>query len=282
MAANLCLAVCFLLTACLVAGNVHRIPTVRMETPDDSTCPTDQYMEAVRAQIADKIYGLAQQVACSGPGWKRVAFLNMSDPSQSCPLQWRLYDQDSLRLCGRPAGGPGCFSVQYSTDGVAYTQVCGRVIGYQYASPDAGNHITYTPTPGNEINEAYLDGVSITYGSPRQHLWSFYAGLYSHICCEVRHNSNREGLGFIGNNSFCDTGNPDNRNWGGELFTYHPLWEGLTQCHDSPTCCTDHAGPWFYVKLNLPSIQDIEVRICGDQNTNDEDTPVELVEIYVK
>jgi hypothetical protein len=29
-------------------------------------------------------------------------------------------------------------------------------------------------------------------------------------------------------------------------------------------------------------MEDIEVRVCGDQPTVDEDTPVELIEIYVK
>ena len=186
-------------------------------------------------------------------------------------------------LCGRPVGGASCDSVVFSVDNYAYTRVCGRVTGYQYASPDAGIHYVYNPTPGNAINEPYLAGVSITHGSPRQHIiWSFYGSENTQKCCALRHINNMESLGFIGNNSFCDIGNPDNRPVRNSLFTYHPLWEGDTQCAGSTTCCTSHAGPWFHVALDVPSIQDVEVRICGDQHTNDEDTPVELVEIYVQ
>ena len=36
-----------------------------------------------------------------GPGlWQRVAFLNMSDPSEQCPSAWREYS--GVRVCGRP------------------------------------------------------------------------------------------------------------------------------------------------------------------------------------
>ena len=283
MAAKLWLLVCALhICACLVAGRMHRVPTVRMETAGGSSCPSEANMDAVRSQLSDKISSLVQDIACGGPGWKRVAFLNMTDQNQSCPDQWRLYQEGSLRLCGRPVEGAGCNSVLFSTEGLAYTRVCGRVTGYQYASPDASAHIEYDPTPGNAINEPYLDGVSITYGIPRQHIWSLYGSTNAQVCCDVRHTSNREALGFIGNNSFCDTGNPENRRWQGALFTYHPLWEGVTNCVGSTTCCTDHAGPWFHTALDLPSLQDIEVRICADQHTNNEDTPVELVEIYVR
>ena len=256
------------------------MPTVRMEAADDTACPSDVHLDAVKSQLFKKISSLLY--TCGGAGWRRVAFLNMSESNRTCPEQWRLYEEDSVRVCGRPVGGAGCDSVQYSVDNYAYTRVCGRVTGYQFASPDASSHIVYNPTPGNAINEPYLDGVSITHGSPRQHIWSFYGSVNTLQCCSQAHITNMEALGFIGNNSFCDTGNPEHRPWGGTLFTYHPLWEGITRCRDSETCCSPHSGPWFHVTLDVPSIQDIEVRICSDQHTNNEDTPVELVEIYVR
>jgi hypothetical protein len=36
------------------------------------------------------------------------------------------------------------------------------------------------------------------------------------------------------------------------------------------------------VNLGSPTNDDIEVRIMGSQNTADEDTPIELLEIYVQ
>ena len=40
--------------------------------------------------------------------------------------------------------------------------------------------------------------------------------------------------------------------------------------------------PWFSVQLPAPMNDMIEVRICADESTDNEDTPVELVEIYLQ
>ena len=40
--------------------------------------------------------------------------------------------------------------------------------------------------------------------------------------------------------------------------------------------------PWFSVNLGSPTSDDIEVRIMGSESTNNEDTPIELLEIYVQ
>ena len=75
---------------------------------------------------------------CDGEGgWTRVAYLNMSDPSQQCLTDFRLYDESGVRACGRNSSVGGCNSVTFSTYGISYSQVCGRVLGYQYGSPDA-------------------------------------------------------------------------------------------------------------------------------------------------
>ena len=39
---------------------------------------------------------------------------------------------------------------------------------------------------------------------------------------------------------------------------------------------------WFSVQLPAPTTDMIEVSICCDQDTMDEDTPVELIEIYMQ
>ena len=266
----------------LVAGQYH-IPTVIVDTPTNSVCPSKSHIDAIRSQITRKISNVLVQT-CGNPsyGWKRVAFLNMTDPNQTCPDAWRLYQYNSVSACGRQQGGPSCYSVEYDSESYVYSNVCGRITGYQYSSPDAGNHVSFNPTPGNAINEPYVDGVSITYGNPRQHIWSFYGSFNSQACCDALHMSNVESLGFIGNNSFCDTGNPTDQPWQGTHFTEHPLWDGINRCAGSTTCCTLHPGPWFTTSLPLPTMDAIEVRICGDQNTNNEDTPITLIEIYVK
>ena len=273
--------VCVLaVSAGLVAGEIYHIPTVSMATPDNSSCPSDTDLDAVKRIVSKTISNvISKEFACAGPGWKRVAYLNMRDPNQTCPTAWRLYEQDSIRACGRKEGGSSCDSVYFSTGGYVYSQVCGRVTGYQYASPDATAHISHIPE--EIINGPYLDGVSVTYGMPRMHIWSLYGSTDSSRCCG-NHVDIVASLSFIGNNTFCDTGNPYNSPWEHSLFTEHPLWDGITKCPRSPTCCAPHSGPWFHTTLPHLTIDDIEVRICGDQHTGDEDTPVELIEIYIK
>ena len=47
------------------------------------------------------------------------------------------------------------------------------------------------------------------------------------------------------------------------------------------TCCNNTmTPPWFSVELPAPTTDMIEVSICADEPTNNEDTPIELLEIY--
>ena len=63
----------------------------------------------------------------------------------------------------------------FSTQGIQYSQVCGRIIGYQFGGTQAFRYVI----EGNPqtINDPYVDGVSLTYGSPRQHIWTFAAAI---------------------------------------------------------------------------------------------------------
>ena len=71
----------------------------------------------------------------SGGGWTRLAYLDMSDSTQSYPSGFRLY-QSGVRACGRPGSSGSCVSVQFPSNGISYSQVCGRVTGYQYSHTD--------------------------------------------------------------------------------------------------------------------------------------------------
>ena len=107
-------------------------------------------------------------------GWVRVANLNMTDPEQQCPGNLQLSHTNPIRLCGRRTDR-SCDSVTFTTYGVQYQQVCGRVRGYQFGSPDAFNCNDLRSCPTN-IDVPYVDGVSITHGaSPREHIWTYAA-----------------------------------------------------------------------------------------------------------
>ena len=74
----------------------------------------------------------AVQVYCDfdrGSGvWTRVAFLNMSDPSENCPENWVL--DEVVRGCGNP-NTIMCTSTLYPAFGLPYSHVTGRIIAYQ-------------------------------------------------------------------------------------------------------------------------------------------------------
>ena len=63
-----------------------------------------------------------------------------------------------------------------STDSIphSYTQVCGFVRGYSFVGPDAFG--AFGRTSSEPLSGNYVDGVSITYGTPLNHLWTYAAG----------------------------------------------------------------------------------------------------------
>ena len=76
----------------------------------------------------------------------------MTDLDQSCSSAWREYSGDSVRFCGRAQNASAsCSSVNYSPDGMEYKEVCGRIIGHQFATPH-GLDTSILFTPGSEID----------------------------------------------------------------------------------------------------------------------------------
>ena len=113
---------------------------------------------------------------CGGEkGWMKVADINSES---SCPNGWKNITSP-VTACRAPSDNAGCYSAHFSTYNIPYSRVCGMVVGYQKGTPDA--FLTFSGK--TSINDPYLDGVSITYGSSRKHLWSYAAGIsesYSH------------------------------------------------------------------------------------------------------
>ena len=69
------------------------------------------------------------------------------------------------------SSGGSCTGIKFSLDDFEYSEVCGKVIGYQVGSPDGFS------TGTNSIDTYYVDGISLTHGSnPRKHIWTFVAG----------------------------------------------------------------------------------------------------------
>jgi len=107
------------------------------------------------------------------------------------------------------------FSVPFS-----YNKVCGHIVGYQVGSTDAFcpfqevcDYRSGYPSSlqAYTIDDAYVDGLSLTHGHPREHIWTFAAAISdvynmpAFVCpCT------RAGLSpivippFVGNDYFCE------------------------------------------------------------------------------
>ena len=215
-----------------------------------------------------------EELCGSGGGWTRLAYLNMSDSTQNCPSGFRLYQSGGVRACGRSGSG-GCVSVQFPSNGISYSQICGRVTGYQYSHTD-GLH------PSRSLDSYYLEGISITHGFPRQHVWSLISGYTEARAssCPCNNGSTVSVQSFIGSNYFCESGN-NASSTSSILYTSDPLWDGQGCGSYEAPCCTAPGLPWFHRDYGTTTTTDyIELRVCGD--AGGEDSPVSFYEIYVK
>ena len=192
--------------------------------------------------------------SCGGVtgGWMRVAHLNMTDATHQCPDGLIQRTDSDVRSCAVYSDFGSCSSVLYSSNGVSYSQVCGKILGHHGQTLDGFF--------SRDIDSIYLDGVSLTYSTPRQHIWSFAARSF----CPCK-----EPPPFVGDNYFCD----------GADFGSNQLWDG--QCRGN-SCCTFNNPPWFHRQLSQTAADDIEMRLCRNQHVDAADMTVEVVEIYVQ
>ena len=230
------------------------------------------------------IYCNMERLCSTEGGWTRLAYLDMSDNAQNCPSGLEAWFNEGIRVCRRQGNDAGCRSIKFPTNGIIYTQICGRVIGYQKGTTDGVN------TRINNINDAYIDGVSITHGSPREHVWSYISGIRSstnsiHSCpCNTGVASNNKVQQFVGEHYYCESGNNGGSNNAGTLYATDPLWDG-NDCpsREAPCCSPPKRPPWFFRDYGNDTATDyLELRVCGNEKWSNEDTPVQLYEIYVK
>ena len=165
-----------------------------------------------------------------------------------------------------------------------YNKVCRHMVGYHQGTTDAFH------VEGKDINSYYVDGMSITYGSPRKHIWTYAVGISEGgtdsrgLNCPCASFSGTNPPSFIGDHYYCESGNTgefDSSDFT-KAYINDPLWDG-EGCGSGNNCCAQPGMPWFCRTLPQEVEGDIEVRLCADmRNTvSEEDTYLELLEIYV-
>ncbi len=222
---------------------------------------------------------------CGGPGWRKVAFIDMTNTSQNCPQGLTLTGY-SKRSCGRKhTDRRDCSSViTFPVGGGQYSRVCGRAKAYQWG--DMYSFQGYDVGYSRGINEQYVDGLSFTHGTPRTHIWTFAAGLYqgtsgdSFSRCPCNQGNTIGSPPFVGNDYFCESGVSSRSALGYRLYPDDPLWDGQGCIHDN-TCCLLNKPPWFKKTLPTPTTDDIEMRLCMYNSARYANIALEQMELYV-
>jgi len=234
--------------------------------------PSGMYWIEVSNGLSVQVYCyFNKSLMCKGQpgGWRRVANLDtkLTGNNTKCPPNFNLlHDPFS---CKTSTHGQSCTSVIYSVMDSFYSCIYGRIHALQSGSPDGFlAPDMYNRNGDPTLEENYVDGVSLTYGeNPKRHIWTFAAGLIYHgNKCE---RCDRNLPTFIGNDYSCEINKlcPINT-----IYCNKPLWDG-DQCLGQET---------FRRELNASIRDDIEMRVCRDQERSDEDFLITRVELYVQ
>ena len=157
------------------------------------------------------------------------------------------------------------------------------VVGYQQRSADGFATFHYST---RSINGPYVDGVSITYGTPRKHIWTYAIGNseksnylpQSPSNCPCSEFPGQLPPSFVHDNYYCESG----RLLAGLAFSVSDsVWDGK-DCSSGNSFCSEPSLPWFHCQIPLPTNEDIEIRICRDEASSNEDFLVEQIQLYVQ
>ena len=199
------------------------------------------------------------------PNWRRVAYIDTTQGPEQRPsgLVEHVNSTTNQRAYGRSTD-KGCSSVTYPAGG-SYTNICGRVRGYQFGSPNGfiGTSVDY-----------YVQGISITRGSPRQHVWTYaaywYEGRSNCPCDQTNPGDYSHVPDFVGRDHYCETAfvltsSPKHR-----IAWENPLWDGAgSTCGTGGRCCATFG--WFHKTVSSSSSDNIEVRWCAGNLRRTED-----------
>ena len=213
-------------------------------------------------------------LTCNGLSgqWRRVAYLDTSQTNIECPGSLQATtNPPSCRIFGN---SPTCSSALFSSGGLPYSQVCGRIYGRYSLTPDAFDTFPVGRPNSPTIDDNYVDGVSLSYGmNPRNHVWT--------LAATVPQFNRRMGCtsckfsvpGFVASDYTCQvvtdcslTPSDDS------ACRLIEVWNDNNLCN---------GGNIFYRNLTQTTTEDLEMRLCRDQEASDEDIFIMFIEIFV-
>jgi len=158
--------------------------------------------------------------------------------------------------------------------------VFGRARGYQkgWSASFFGYRRKYYA-----IDRGYADGLLITYGSPRNHIWCYVNGHYDSnphaYNCPCATGNGLAPPPFVGNNYYFEAGAISTHNDSAYYFN-DLLWDG-SGCIASH-CCDVPTQPWFYCELDETTTSDIEARLCRIDAFHVGSTLIDQLELYIQ
>ena len=212
-------------------------------------------------------------LTCNGISgqWSRVAYLDTSQTNMECPGSLQATtNPPSCRIFGN---SPTCSSVFFSSGGLPYSQVCGRIEGRYSLSPDGFDTFPAGRPNSPTIEDNYVDGVSLSYGMrPRNHIWTLAVTLPQFnqkmgcLSCQFLV------PGFVGSDYTCRIV-PDCTSLSDDsTCRLVEVWNENNLCN---------GGNMFYRNLTQTTTEDLEMRLCRDQAASDEDIFITFIEIFV-
>ena len=154
------------------------------------------------------------------------------------------------------------------------------VIGYQKGTTDAFN--SYSGL-SESVDYPYVDGVSITYGTPRKHIWTYalgYSEVGSSNSCPCAISAGPWPPSFVHENYYCESGSYGSSG-GSPYYIRDPVWDG-EGCPSKKSCCSEPNLPWFYRQIPLTSDKNLEARICQNEHYSNEGVLVREIKLYIQ
>ena len=184
--------------------------------------------------------------------WTRVAKLNNCNGVPLCFDNLTVSNITNTSGCvAMNITTPGCASVTFSTPpGLSYSHICGIVQGVAYNTPDGfknGAHI---------YNTTYVDGITfiLPKEQPIRHVFTFSA------------------YGGAGKTLPCSNNVPE---------FVHEDYQCMVTVRNSTCPITEKCSPFFHRDLGKLTSGDIEMRICRDQDSDDEEIILKDLELYI-
>jgi hypothetical protein len=230
-----------------------------------------------------KIYCVKATHQGTTGGFTSVARLNManSEGPLKCPQPLHYVKTgENAGMCFPKSATGGCSTMKYTTFGVPYSMVCGKIKGYAFGSPRAFDVSSNTSKSG-----FYVDGVTITHGPYKRHIWTYAAGTMTNgtttagSCpCSGMHMDSRLPPPHIGESYYCESseGHMTEPKW----HLDNPLWDG-EGCSEGDYCCSRSGLPWFCNRLPVETSDDIEVHVCLDEPSERKNIGIEQLELRV-